>query len=410
MSNVNRIQISSVEDDARVVVMLDSAVQYNSARIAGPERIYFDLHNARLNPSVGQKTVPLEAGLVKWVRAAQNTDDVVRLVLDADGAKAYAAQLLSDPYRLIIDVHAKATGPTTRGENSAVSQQSAATVSSEAVATSERPTVTRALGLKISRIAIDAGHGGFDTGAMGPHGLLEKNLCLDVALRLGQLIEQGISGAQVIYTRTKDEYVPLEQRSAVANNAHADLFISIHANSSDSSQARGVETYYLSLTSSPESMKLATRENALGHLSLHDLPELIQKIANDEKIADSKQLAGNIQTALAGRLRLVSRNEMDRGVKQAPFVVLTGASMPAILSEISFLSNGKDESLLLESSQRQRIAEGLYGGIVAYLDSLNSLPNKSQKLTTQNTSGGSGRLAAPSAMARNLVKPSSAGN
>ena len=410
MSNVNRIQISSAEDDARVVVMLDSAVQYNSARIAGPERIYFDLHNARLNPLVGQKTVPLEAGLVKWVRAAQNTDDVVRLVLDADGAKAYSAQLLSDPYRLIIDVHAKATGPTTRGENSAVSQRSAATISSEAVATSERPTVTRALGLKISRIAIDAGHGGFDTGAMGPHGLLEKNLCLDVALRLGQLIEQGISGAQVIYTRTKDEYVPLEERSAVANNAHADLFISIHANSSDSSQARGVETYYLSLTSSPESMKLATRENALGHSSLHDLPELIQKIANDEKIADSEQLAGNIQTALAGRLRLVSRNEMDRGVKQAPFVVLTGASMPAILSEISFLSNAKDESLLLESSQRQRIAEGLYGGIVAYLDSLNSLPNKSQKLTTQNTSGGSGRLAAPSAMARNLVKPSSAGN
>jgi N-acetylmuramoyl-L-alanine amidase/type II secretory pathway predicted ATPase ExeA len=404
MADVNSIQVSSTENDARVVVLVNGAVQYNSARISGPERIYFDLRNARLNPSVGQKTVPLETGLVKWVRAAQNTDDVVRLVLDATGAKAYSAQMLSEPYRLVIDVHAQANG---KGSSDA-QPDTAAHGSWDSSAGPTHPTLSRELGLKISRIAIDPGHGGSDTGAMGPHGLVEKNLCLDVALRLGKLIEQNIAGAQVIYTRRDDRYVPLEERTAIANKARADLFISIHANSSDSAEARGVETYYLSLTASPEAMKLATRENALGRSSLHDLPELIQKITRNEKISDSKQLASDLQKALAGRLELVSRSETNRGVKQAPFVVLTGANMPAVLSEISFLSNAKDESLLLQSSQRQRVAEGLYSGVAAYLDSLNSLPHTAQKLVSENGSAGLAD-AAISAAGRNALK-SSPGN
>jgi N-acetylmuramoyl-L-alanine amidase/type II secretory pathway predicted ATPase ExeA len=383
--NVNAIEISSSENDARVVVTLDDAVQYDSARISSPERIYFDLHNARLNPSVGQKTVPLENGLLKWLRAAQYTDDVVRLVLDAAGAKDYSAQLISDPYRLVIDVHAQPTRVARGGMGRVAEQQATANVPHVTSGSIDgRISLTRVLGLKIKRIAIDPGHGGSDTGAMGPHGLLEKSLCLDVALRLGQLIEESIAGAQVVYTRKNDKYVSLEERTAIANRAKADLFISIHANSSDSREARGVETYYLSLSDSPESMKLATRENALALSSLHDLPELLQKITRDEKIVESKQLAEDMQTALSERLQLVSRRETNRGVKQAPFVVLTGANMPAILSEISFVSNASDESLLLESSQRQRVAEGLYRGIAAYLDSLNGPPDKREKLVSQN--------------------------
>jgi N-acetylmuramoyl-L-alanine amidase/type II secretory pathway predicted ATPase ExeA len=409
LANVNAVQITSTDTDARVVVTLDDTVQYNSARISGPERIYFDLHSARLNPAVGQKTVPLEAGLVKWVRAAQNTDDVVRLVLDADGAKAYSAQLLSDPYRLVVDVHSQATSSATSGTSSDAQQHSLASIPSLANAAHQRPTLSRELGLKISRIVIDPGHGGSDTGAMGPHGLVEKNVCLDVALRLGKLIEQNIAGAEVIYTRKDDRYVPLEERTSIANKAHADLFISIHANSSDSSEVRGVETYYLNLATSPEAMKLATRENALGQSSLHDLPELIQKITRNEKMSDSKQLASDVQNALAGRLELVSRSETNRGVKQAPFVVLTGANMPAILSEISFLSNAKDESLLLQSSQRQRVAEGLYSGVAEYLDSLNSLRDKNPKLVTQNPPTGSSESAGP-ALRRNALKSASTGN
>jgi N-acetylmuramoyl-L-alanine amidase/type II secretory pathway predicted ATPase ExeA len=376
--DVTGIQVSSTQSDARIVVALDNAVRYDSARITGPERIYFDLHGARLDSSVPQKMVPAGDGLLKWVRAAQNTDDVVRLVLDAGKAKDYSAQLLSDPYRLVIDVSAQAGGAAKGSRSSeAAAQENAADVSPEAAAShANRRSLTQALGLKISRIAIDPGHGGSDTGAMGPHGLMEKNLCLDVALRLGRLIQQDIPGAEVIYTRTTDKFVSLEDRTEIANRAHADLFISIHANSSDSPSARGVETYYLSLLASPESMRLATRENALAQSSVHDLPELVQMIASNAKIAESKVLAQDIQSALATRLELVSRGETNRGVKRAPFIVLTGANMPAVLSEISFISNASDESLLLESSQRQRVAESLYRGIAAYLDSLNSLPAK----------------------------------
>ncbi len=254
-------------------------------------------------------------------------------------------------------------------------------------------SLTRELGLKINRIAIDPGHGGYDTGTIGPHGLLEKTLCLDVAQRLGQMIEENIPGVEVVYTRKNDRHVSLEERTAIANGAKADLFISIHANSSNNRDARGVETYSLSLTASPESTELATRENALAQSSLHDLPELIKKVTRDEKITESKQLALDIQTALSQELQLVSRRETNRGVKQAPFVVLIGANMPAVLSEISFVNNASDENLLFESGQRQRVAEGLYRGIAAYLDRLHSLSQKKQKLLGENPSQASSGVA-----------------
>lgn len=259
-------------------------------------------------------------------------------------------------------------------------------------------SLTRELGLKINRIVIDPGHGGFDTGAKGPHGLMEKDLCLDVALRLGQMIEENIPGAEVVYTRKDDRYVPLEERTNIANSADADLFISIHANSSDATEVRGVETYYLSLATSREAKELAIRENSLTQSSLHDLPDLVQKITRSEKKAESKQLAEEIQGTLSERLQLVSSREKNRGVKQAPFIVLTGANMPAVLSEISFVSNASDESLLLEVGQRQRIAEGLFRGIAGYLDGLHGQPQIRQKLVTEN------RAASLAGLDRSLVE------
>jgi N-acetylmuramoyl-L-alanine amidase/type II secretory pathway predicted ATPase ExeA len=387
-SNVTAIQASGTANEARIVVMLDDALQYHSARISSPDRIYFDLYKARLAPTVSQKTVPDEssgeAGLLKWVRAAQNADGVVRLVLDADGAKEYSAQLLSDPYRLVIDLRAQPGDAPIQRAGTDVSPADLAELSSQASAVPQnRLSLTRALGLKINRIAIDAGHGGYDTGTIGPHGLFEKNLCLDVALRLGHLIETNIPDAEVVYTRKDDRHVPLEERAAIANNANADLFVSIHANSSDIREARGVETYYLSLAATPESMELTRRENALAQSSMHELPELLKKITRTENTAESKQLAVNIQSALSQHLQLVSRLETNRGVKQAPFIVLTGANMPAVLSEISFVSNPSDEKLLLESAQRQRVAEGLYRGIATYLESLHSLPHKKDNLFSE---------------------------
>ena len=233
--------------------------------------------------------------------------------------------------------------------------------------------MTRALGLKIGRIVIDAGHGGGDTGTIGPTGLMEKDLCLDVALRLGKIIQQRLLGAEVVYTRQSDSFVPLEERTAIANQARADLFISIHANSSPDHKTRGVETYYLNFSASPEAMAVASRENSLAQGSIHDLQDIVKKIARNEKLEESRELATDIQVALTNRLQRTNRTLKNRGVRKAPFVVLIGANMPSVLSEVSFLSNPADEQMLKKAEHRQRVAEGLYYGVESYLQSINSL-------------------------------------
>ena len=220
---------------------------------------------------------------------------------------------------------------------------------------------------------IDPGHGGHDTGTIGPTGLMEKDLCLDVALRLGKIIEQRLPGADVVYTRSDDTFVPLEERTNIANQAKADLFISIHANSSRDHAARGIETYYLNLKGSAEAMEVAARENATAQGGVHDLQDLVLKIARTEKIDESKELAEDIQDSLSRRIQKTSKPVKNRGVRKAPFVVLIGADMPSILTEISFLSNPADEQLLKKPEQRQKVAEGLYQGVASYLESMNSV-------------------------------------
>src|ERR1700739_3800359 len=168
-------------------------------------------------------------------------------------------------------------------------------------------TLTRALGLKINRIVIDPGHGGHDTGTIGPTGMMEKDLCLDVALRLGKLIEQKLPGADVVYTRSDDTFIPLEERTHIANEAKADLFVSIHANSSPDHAARGVETYYLNLKGSPEAMEVAARENAASDHGVHDLEDLVKKITRTEKIDESKELAEDIQDSLSKRIQKTAK-------------------------------------------------------------------------------------------------------
>jgi N-acetylmuramoyl-L-alanine amidase len=454
--SVTGIQTWNAEDSTHIVVALDDTIKYDAARIASPDRIYFDLYKAKLGAKLPSKSIDVQGGLLKSVRLGQNKDGVVRLVLDVDGAKDYSAYLLAKPYRLVIDVRSKpdatakrmppaasapaaisdaesavagksalekpaakspevvsetvSVGSTKNPAHANPSAQTAASVASSVspVLPKKSPTVaalvpptepkptregdrslTRVLGLKISRIVIDAGHGGHDTGTIGPHGLMEKDLCLDVALRLGSLIEEKLPGAEVIYTRKDDTFIPLEQRTAIANEAKADLFISIHANSSHDPAARGVETYYLNFATSAESMEVASRENANSQESLHDLQDLIQKIARNEKIEESKELASDIQDTLTARMQLVSKSERNRGVKKAPFVVLIGANMPSVLSEISFVSNPGDEKLLRKPDQRQRIADGLYRGVATYLDNLNSLSYNKQKLVSENHVSGS---------------------
>jgi N-acetylmuramoyl-L-alanine amidase len=455
---VKAVQTWNRQNATRIIVALDGTVKYDAVRIASPDRIYFDLYKAQLNPKIANKTWNIDTGLLKSLRVAQNKQGVVRLVLDVNGAKNYSAFLVANPYRLVIDVRspsapalakniptpapAAATGvtnltKTTTNASAAVPSESVSVSANKPAALAISPkdtstaiakmnslapkvstprladlappsvpkptrdgqrSLTRALGLKISRIVIDAGHGGHDTGTIGPHGLMEKDLCLDVALRLGKMIEEKLPGADVIYTRKDDTFVPLEERTAIANEAKADLFISIHANSSHDPDARGIETYYLNFANSEDSMEVAARENAEAQESLHDLQDLVKKIARSEKIEESKELAGDVQDTLTQRLQLVSRNERNRGVKKAPFVVLIGADMPSILSEISFVSNPADEKLLRKTDQRQRIADGLYHGIATYLDSLNSLGVNKQKFLSQDHGASDARFA-PTALA-----------
>jgi N-acetylmuramoyl-L-alanine amidase len=233
-------------------------------------------------------------------------------------------------------------------------------------------SLIRALGLKIGRIVIDPGHGGHDTGTIGPNGLEEKDLVLDVGRRLGKLLQARL-GADVVYTRKDDTFIPLETRTSIANQEQADLFVSIHANSSRDPDARGVETYYLNFTSSAEALDVAARENAASDKSVYELQDLVKKIALKEKIEESREFASNVQRALHSGLAAKSPGIRDRGVKKAPFIVLIGANMPSILAEISFVSNPGDERRLQTSDYRQRIAESLYRGISKYVSGLSGV-------------------------------------
>ena len=440
LPRVTNIREWNAENSTRIVIDLEDTVKYQAARISEPDRIYFDLYNAKLSPSLAGKTFDVQNGFLKAIRVAQNQKGTVRVVLDVAKVKEYSAFLLTSPFRLVIDVYGEGaivaknkpdaskldeapqtsvpskssapaapnqtgtqtgTGATTDASSldHASANRTAPAASAGKSAHSSLPpapaqpfisappptrdgqhSLTRTLGLKISRIVIDPGHGGHDTGTIGPHGLNEKDLCLDVALRLGKLIEQKIPGAEVVYTRKDDTFVPLEERTAIANQAKADLFISIHANSSPDRSARGIETYYLNFSASEDSMEVASRENALSQSSIHELQDLIKKIASNEKTEESREFASDIQESLTKRMKQTTPGERDRGVKKAPFVVLIGANMPSVLSEVSFISNPGDEKLLKRPDQRQRVAEGLFHGVESYLASLNSLSYNRQKL------------------------------
>ena len=230
----------------------------------------------------------------------------------------------------------------------------------------------RALGLKVGRVVIDAGHGGHDTGSIGPGGLREKDLVLDIASRLGELIQSGL-GADVIHTRTEDQFILLKERTKLANISQADLFVSIHANSSRLKNIRGVETYYLSFTTSSSAMAVASRENAAAQRSIHELQGLLSKIALTEKIQESREFAAQIQKALYSGLSGETKGLRNRGVRKAPFMVLIGAEMPAVLAEVGFLSNASDEKLLKAGSYRQKVAEHIYKGVEKYANSLSKV-------------------------------------
>jgi N-acetylmuramoyl-L-alanine amidase len=229
-------------------------------------------------------------------------------------------------------------------------------------------SIARQLGLSVSRIVIDPGHGGHDPGVLGK-GLNEATLVLDVALRLEKLLQKE-PGVEVVLTRRTDVYVPLEERTEIANRQSADLFLSIHANASRNAAAKGIETFFLSFASSPEAEAVAARENSASTRDMHQLPDLIKAITLNNKLDESRDLAGMVQESLITNLRKSNKEIRSRGVKKAPFVVLIGAAMPSVLTEISFVSNRQELSLLKTPAYKQKIAESLYNAVMKYRRSL----------------------------------------
>jgi N-acetylmuramoyl-L-alanine amidase len=338
-------------------------------------------------PSTGQpemkKPVPVEA------KADAAKPATTKLISDEETVDAATVATVSQPELK------STTKPTTEPTFESVAprevlplkkRSKAARAKEEAAAREARPTsngdrsLIRALGLKIGKIVVDAGHGGHDTGTIGPNGLQEKDLVLDVALRLGKALQTRL-GADVVYTRDDDTFVPLETRTAIANQERADLFISIHANSSSDSSARGVETYYLNFTSSPEALEVAARENAVSEKSIHELQDLVKKIALKEKIEESREFAADVQKSLWANMAAKQSSIRNRGVKKAPFIVLIGANMPSILTEISFLSNPTDERKLQTPEYRQKIADYIYKGVARYISGLSGLNVASEQGT-----------------------------
>jgi N-acetylmuramoyl-L-alanine amidase/putative methionine-R-sulfoxide reductase with GAF domain len=349
---VTGIRHWSSAESSTIVVDLEDQVQYEAHSIDNPARIYLDLSDTKMAPGLLNQSIVINDTFLKRVRMAQPREGVTRVVLETKGNLEPSVKLDSNPYRLTIEVHNSGTQIAPSNLNKP-SPAIAATPKKKA--SSNVPVVSSTE----LRIVLDAGHGGWDLGTVGKKGLLEKDLVLDIVQKLGQMLEEKL-GADVIYTRQDDSYLPLEKRAEIANVARADLFLSVHANYSDLATARGVETYY---TNTYSSVKARSTDDLAALKEVNWTGVDIR-----EKVTGSHRFAADVQRALYGGLVSENPEVRNRGVKEAQYVVLTGTQMPAVLAEVSFVSSPADESKLQSSEYRQQIAEALYRGVVRYRD------------------------------------------
>jgi len=407
LRTVTAIRRTVLADAVRITIELDGEVAFHDERIANPTRVFLDLGSTRAVPSLRDQTLRFngDADIVRQVRVGRHTTDTIRVVLDAGGVASYSVFALYDPFRLVIDcvrgpepafappplaARAIAAPPLTRlvpvSTPRGTSQIAAATEASPEPppppAADQPPapgappsknagggfSIARQLGLGVSRIVIDPGHGGHDPGAKG-RGVDEAELVLDIALRVEKILEKS-PGTEVILTRRTDEFVPLQERTAIANREGADLFLSIHANASANPTARGIETYFLNFASNMNAAAVAARENAASGQTMGALPDFVKAIALNNKIDESRDFATEVQRAIIDKVRGSNKTAKDLGVKQAPFVVLIGAAMPSVLAEISFVTNPQEAKLLKSNAYRQKIAEALVAAIHKYQTSL----------------------------------------
>ena len=391
LANVSEIRYWSNEAYTRVVVQLDREIEFRKHVLSNPDRIYFDLQDTRLKSALNGKTYPVNDVFIKQVRVAQNTSDMVRLVLDFEKINKHTVFALYDPFRIVIDTLGGRPPPATLQATERTVTTEEAVLSLEtgtdtAVRISETPIVpssnlngdrslTRVLGLKVGRVVIDPGHGGGDTGTIGPSGLKEKDLVLALSKRLKMLLEERLE-TDVVLTRNTDKFVPLEERTAIANQLGADLFISVHANSSRIRRVSGVETFFLNLASSAEEREVASRENAGSQRNIRELEDLLKQIALGDYNEESSDLAQIVQQSLYSELKNHHPILRNRGVKKAPFIVLINLNMPGILTEVGFISNPAEEKYFTGEKGQDEVAEALYKGVEKYFLSLGTIRYK----------------------------------
>ena len=364
--SVTGVRHWSASDSSTVVLDLEDQVQYEAHRLAGPDRIYFDLHDTKLAPDLTAKTIDIGDPMLSRVRVAQPVAGMTRVVLETKANTTFSVSLEPNPYRLVVAVHKEGATPKAAVNLFPNAPSVEKKIASIVVPPPSKEDLQMRSRVPKMKIVVDAGHGGWDLGTVGRRGLLEKDLVLEISQRLGKLLESRL-GADVIYTRADDNYITLDDRATIANQAQADLFVSVHANYSDLPSARGVETYYTNFFSAPGS-KEAGLKDADTHASPVASKPILSLTAPDlkDRTEQSRRLASSVQRSLYGTLSVQNPGLRDRGIKEAGFVVLTESAMPGILAEVSFVSSPTDEQKLRSDGYREQIAEALYRGIARY--------------------------------------------
>ncbi len=368
LAEVKEIRFWSSPSYTRVVIEVESEVPYThrllkkDPTIAKPMRLCIDLNHARIGHGL-KPVVPIADDLLSGVRAAQNSPNTVRLVLDIKSIDDYKIFSLRNPFRIVVDV-------------SSVSMMSASKTTSKKrfKHEQEKPggklpkgALAKQLALGVKRIVIDPGHGGKDPGAIGYlKGVREKNVTLEISRRLAKKIRQRL-GCEALLTRNSDTFLSLEERTAIANTKNADLFISIHTNANRAMACRGIETYFLNLATDEDAILVAARENATSAKNISDLQTIFSDLMKNAMIDESSRLAGYVQESLIGKLKQKYKWIKDKGVKKAPFYVLLGAEMPCILIETAFITNPRECRRLNSAEYQEDVADAIATGLQRYI-------------------------------------------
>ena len=375
-ATLNEMKHWSTPDYTRISLELDRDVTWETHELgkgtpAKSGRVYIDLKRTRMGKNV--RDITIGDGLLKGARVAQYKPEVVRVVLDTENIKDYKIFPLSDPARLVIDVRGERQTEISRLEPVVVAMPErvvAANLVEQPTGAEKKVKLPKKINIsKIRRIVVDPGHGGHDPGAVGPSGIQEKDIVLAIGLRLRDLFKEEL-GVDVVMTRSTDVFIPLEERTAIANKVGADLFLSVHANAALNRSAAGIETYYLNLAKTEKVAQLAAKENGTSLEKVSVLQAILFDLMANYKLNDSAHLANEVQKSLHKKLRTRYADVKNLGVKQGPFYVLVGASMPSILVETAFLSNATEESRLKDPAYQAMAADGILDGVRSYINSL----------------------------------------